>query len=273
MFKRFKAMVDKETGMPIKSVRSDRGGEFISSELMKYCEEQGIRKFLTAPYSPHQNGVAERKNRTILDMVRTMLKSKNVPKEFLAKVVQCAIYVQNRCPHAKLNEKTPQEVWSGRKPSVSHLKVFGSIAYGHVPAQQRTKLEDRSKKYVFIGYDEKTKAYRLFNPITKKVIMSRDVQVDEESEWKWNNSEKEPRSLEIDTPPTVRDNETSDEEDEPLQPRARSLQDIYNSTDEVHVVCFLADSEDLSFEEAVQEEKWQMAMNEEIGPKELGLLA
>jgi len=198
-------------------------------------------------------------------MVRTMLKSKNVPKEFWAEAVQCGIYVQNRCPHAKLNEKTPQEVWSGRKPSVSHLKVFGSIAYGHVPAQQRTKLEDRSKKYVFIGYDEKTKAYRLFNPITKKVIMSRDVQVDEESEWKWNNSEKESRSLEVDTPPAVRDHETSDEEDEPLQPRARSLQDIYNSTDEVHVVCFLADSEDLNFEEAVQEEKWQIAMNEEIG--------
>ena len=95
--------------------------------------------------------------------------------------------------------------------------------------------------------------------------MSRDVQVDEESEWKWNNSEKEFRSLEVDTPPAVRDHETSDEEDELLQPRARSLQDIYNSIDEVHVVCFLADSEDLSFEEAMQEEKWQMAMNEEIG--------
>jgi len=226
VFKRFKAMVEKETDMPIKYVRSDRGGKFISFELMKYCEEQGIRRFLTTSYSPQQNGVAERKNRTILDMVRTMLKSKNVPKELWAEVVQCAIYVQNRCPHAKLNKKTPQEVWSGRKSSVSHLKVFSSIAYVHVPAQQRTKLEDQSKKYVFIGYDEKTKAYRFFNPITKKVIMSRDVQVDEESEWKWNNSEKESRSLEIDTPPTMRNHETSDEEDEPLQARARSLQDI-----------------------------------------------
>ena len=92
--------------------------------------------------------------------------------------------------------------------------------------------------------------------------------------------------MEVDTPPVVRDHETSDEEDEPLQPRARSLQDIYNSTDEVHVVCFLADSKDLSFEEVVQEEKRQMAMNEEIEaikrnnmweltdlPKEVGLLA
>ena len=80
---------------------------------------------------------------------------------------------------------------------MSYLKVFDNIAYGHVPAQQRT---NRSNKYVFIGYDEKTKAYRLFNPIAKKVIMRLDVQVDEESEWYWNISEKDSRSLEIDTP-------------------------------------------------------------------------
>ena len=62
------------------------------------------------------------------------MKSKNMPKEFWAEVVQCAIYIQNRCPHARLNEKTPQEVWSGQKPSVSHLKVFGSVEYAHVPS-------------------------------------------------------------------------------------------------------------------------------------------
>jgi len=71
-----------------------------------------------------------------------------------------------------LNEKTPQEVLNGRKPNVSHLKVFRTIAYGCVPTQQRTILEDKSKKYAFIGYNEKTKAYRLFNPITKKFIMN-----------------------------------------------------------------------------------------------------
>jgi len=65
--------------------------------------------------------------------------------------------MQNRCPHAKLNEKTLQEIWSGRKLSVSHLKVFNNIAYGHVPTHQRTKLEDRSKKYVFLGMMRKLK--------------------------------------------------------------------------------------------------------------------
>ena len=129
VFKKFRVMVEKETNKHIKAVRSDRGGEFTSTEFMKYCDEHGIRRFLTASYSPQQNGVAERKNRTILDMVRSMMKSKNMPKEFWAEAVQCAIYIQNRCPHARLNGKTPQEVWSGQKPSVSHLKVFGSVAY------------------------------------------------------------------------------------------------------------------------------------------------
>lgn len=102
-------MVEKATDRHIKAVRSDRGGEYTSIVFMKYCEEQGIRRFLTAPYSPQQNGVAERKNRTVLDMIRSMLKSKNMSKEFWAEAVQCAIYVQNRCPHSKLEDQTPQE--------------------------------------------------------------------------------------------------------------------------------------------------------------------
>lgn len=86
-FKRFKVMVEKETNKQIKALRSDRGGEFTSAEFMEYCEEQGTKRFLTAPYSPQQNGVAERKNRTILDMVRAMLKGKNMPEKFWAEAV------------------------------------------------------------------------------------------------------------------------------------------------------------------------------------------
>jgi hypothetical protein len=75
-----------------------------------------------------------------------MLKSKGMPKEFWAEAVQCAVYVQNRCPHA--TDQTPQEAWSRIKPTVSHLKVFGSVAYAHIPDQRRTKLDEKSKKYV-----------------------------------------------------------------------------------------------------------------------------
>lgn len=267
-FKKFKVMVEKTIGRHIKAVRSDRGGEYTSAAFMKYCEEQGIKRFLTAPYTPQQNGVAERKNRTILDMVRSMLKSKKLPKEFWAEAVQCAIYVQNRCPHTKLDDQTPQEAWSGQKPTVSHFKIFGSVAYAHVPDQQRTKLEDKSKRYIFIGYDEKTKGYKLLDPISKKVVVSRDVRVNEASEWDWNNSTQtiiEVGESSTATPITIpSDPETTDDEDAPRQPKMRTLHDLYDSTSEVHLVCLLADAENISFEEAVRDKKWKNAMDEEI---------
>jgi IS30 family transposase len=118
VFKKFKVMVEKATGRHIKVVRSDRGDEYTSTAFIEYYEERGIRRFLTAPYSPQQNSVTERKNRTILNMVRSMLKSKKMPKEFWAEAVQCVIYVQNRCPRVKLDDQTPQEAWSGQKPIV-----------------------------------------------------------------------------------------------------------------------------------------------------------
>jgi hypothetical protein len=94
-FKKFKAHVEKESGLVIKAIRSDRGGEFTSNEFLKYCEDNGIRRQLTVPRSPQQNGVAERKNRTILEMARSMLKSKRLPKELWAEVVACAVYLSN----------------------------------------------------------------------------------------------------------------------------------------------------------------------------------
>jgi hypothetical protein len=80
----------------------------------------------------------------------------------------------------------PQESWSGKDHSVSHFKVFGCIAYAHVPKQTRSKLDDKSEKCIFIGYDEQSKEYKLFNPITKKFIVSRDVVFKEEESWDGN---------------------------------------------------------------------------------------
>ena len=102
VFKRFEVMVEKATGRHIKAVQSDRGGEYTSTAFMEYCEEQRIRRFLTASYTPQQNGVAERKNRTILDMVQSMLKSKRMPKEFWAE--SCAM------PHLRTKSMSTCEV-------------------------------------------------------------------------------------------------------------------------------------------------------------------
>ena len=91
-------MLKKKSGYTIKSLRSDRGGEFTSKEFEAYCEENGIHRPLMVPYSSQQNGVAKRRNRTILDMVICLLKSKGIPKQFWAETANCAIYILNRCP-------------------------------------------------------------------------------------------------------------------------------------------------------------------------------
>ena len=191
VFKRFKTFVERESGYYIKALRSDRGREFTSKEFRDFCNNNGIRRPLTVPFTPQQNGVVERKNRSILNMARSMLKSKGMPKEFWAQAVECAVYLSNRSPSRSLWNETPQQAWTGRKPSIAHLKIFGSIAFAHVPDQKRSKLDDKSEKLVFIGYDASSKGYKLYNPKTKKVVVSRDVVFDEEDSWDWNNQEED----------------------------------------------------------------------------------
>ncbi|KAA0062181.1 copia protein [Cucumis melo var. makuwa] len=183
MFKRFKALVEKECGYYIKALRSDKGGEFTSNEFKTFCAENRIHRPMTISFTPQQNGVVERKNRTILNMARSMLKCKKMPKEFWAQAVECAAYLSNCSPTRSLWNKTPQQAWTGRNPSIGHLRVFRCMAYAHIPNQKRSKLDDKSEKYVFVGYDASSKYYKLYNPVTKKTIVSRDVVFEEEASW------------------------------------------------------------------------------------------
>ncbi|KAK8937447.1 hypothetical protein KSP39_PZI012254 [Platanthera zijinensis] len=189
-FQEFKAMAEKEVGQPLKVLRTDRGGEYTSRLFGEYCRQWGISHQLTAAYSPQQNGVAERKNLTIMDMARSMVKGKGLPKKFWAEAVQVAVYLLNRCPTKSVKFKTPFEAWCGRKPSVKHLRVFGCVAYAHIPDQRRRKLDDRSEKCIFVGYAPASKAYKLYNPETEKPIISRDVVFEEGSSWSWDEATK-----------------------------------------------------------------------------------
>ena len=114
-------------------------------------------------------------------MMRSMLKSKKMPKEFWAGAVECAVYLSNRCPTRSLLNVTPQQAWSGRKPSVAHLKIFGSMTYAHVTDQNRLKLDDKSEKFVFISYDSSSKGYKFYNQSKERIMVSRDVVFDEEA--------------------------------------------------------------------------------------------
>nr|GEZ20804.1 reverse transcriptase [Tanacetum cinerariifolium] len=157
----------RRKGLKIKSMRSDRDREFLSKEFNKFFEDNGIQRFLTNPYSPQQNGVVERKKRTILNMVQSMLKTKKMPKEFWVEAVDCAVYLLNRYPSKSLDNKTLQEAWNGLKPTVSHLRVFGSIAYVHVLSQRRLKLND-IKTWSSMKKDHGIRAFR--NLIGQKAI-------------------------------------------------------------------------------------------------------
>ncbi|KAJ4781946.1 polyprotein [Rhynchospora pubera] len=207
-------------------------------------------------------------------MVRSKIKTKSMPKEFWAEAVDCAVYLQNRCKTISLENMTPQEAWSGSKPTVAHLKVFGSIAYAHVPDQKREKLDDKSSKLIFVGYDERSKAYKLYDPLTKKMRVSRDVQVNEESMWDWSamqevahkEANEEPVII-IPTPTNATTTTTrrfGPLDDDPRTPKTRSMQDLYEETSELHLVCLLAQGENISFEEAIKDDKWCDAMNEEM---------
>ncbi|GMI80680.1 hypothetical protein HRI_001737300 [Hibiscus trionum] len=123
-------------------------------------------------------------------MARSMIKGKHLPRNFWAEAVRCAVYLLNCCPTKSVRNMTPNEAWSGKKSGIGHLKIFRCIAYAHVPEQIRKKLDNRGEKCIFIGYDEKSKAYRLYNPLTKKMIISRDVEFDEAEHWRWSSEEK-----------------------------------------------------------------------------------
>jgi len=123
---------------------------------------------------PQQNGVAERANRTIMECARNIF-TQGLELEFWGEAMNTTVYIKNPCPTKALNSKTPQEAWSGRKPDVSHLRIFCCKAFAHVPDEKRTKLESKSMPCVFLGYYEGTKAYRLVCLETKRIIKSRDV--------------------------------------------------------------------------------------------------
>ena len=163
------AGVEGETGRKLRLLRTDRGGEFTSATFTTFCAEEGMGRQLTAPYSPQQNGVVERRNQTVVEMVRCLLKSMGVPSYFWAEAVKTAVYLLNRAPTRSLEGVTPYEAWHGRKPSVQHLRTFGCTAHVKRTGPGITKLSDRSTPMIFVGYEEGSKAYRAYDPATKKV--------------------------------------------------------------------------------------------------------
>ena len=167
-----------QTGKKVKAVRTDRGSEYVNQNCGAWFDSMGIHHSKTTAYSPEQNGAAERLNRTLMEKVRTMLIECGLSLPFWAEAVTTANYLRNRSPVSGL-DKTPYELFTGIKPDVSHLRVFGCVAYAHVPKQLRRKLEPTAVRGVFLGYQPDSKAYRIMLDVNKKVVISRDVTFNE----------------------------------------------------------------------------------------------
>ncbi|KAG6479847.1 hypothetical protein ZIOFF_063322 [Zingiber officinale] len=184
-FKKFKSVTENTTEYKIKTLRTDRGGEFLSTEFTRFCKNEGIERHLTAPYTPQQNGVVERRNRTVMAMAISLLKGTHMPARFWGEAVRHAVYLLNHLPTKALGDRTPFEAWIGRKSHLAHLRVFGCVAYVKNTTPHLKKLDDRSSPMVYLGVEEGCKAHRLFDPRHGKLQVSRDVVFQENSEWTW----------------------------------------------------------------------------------------
>ena len=147
------------TGRKIKVLRLDNGGEYTSKEFINFCIEAGIKKELTVPYNPQQNGVAKRKNRTIIEATKEMIHDQSLPMTLWEEACMTVVYFQKCSPHQILKNITPEEAFTKVKPEIGHFRLCGCPVYLHVPKEKISKLEPSGRKGTFVGYSESSKAY------------------------------------------------------------------------------------------------------------------
>ncbi|UYV73992.1 hypothetical protein LAZ67_11001747 [Cordylochernes scorpioides] len=270
-FKEFVKRVRTETGNKIKRFRTDNGTEFLNKNFSDYLKSLGIVHELTAPYTPEQNGIAERDNRTIVESARCLLHGRKMPLELWAEAVNTAVYLLNRCITKVLENSTPYEIWYKRKPSILHLKTFGCNAYVHIPKDNRKKLDKKSIRTFFVGYTETNKNYRMWDPIARKIIISRDV-IFTEANTSENIQDNQQEQVTIYSEESVDNTNTSSKPEEscryPLRNRIRENEQTSTScTRAISYACYVHDQEPLNYEDAIvgqNSKQWKLAMDDEF---------
>ena len=168
-FKEFKVEVENQLDKCIKAIRSDRGGEYLLRDFKDYLIENGIVSQIVAPGTPQQNGVAKRRNRTLLEMVRSMISYSTLPISFLEYALNTAMYLLNLVP-SKSVPKTPVELWNGRKPSMRHLHIWGCPA--HMLKGNSDKLQSKTEVVFYVGYPKGTAGGLFYSHKDNKVFIS-----------------------------------------------------------------------------------------------------
>lgn len=293
----------KVQGHPVQEIISDNGGEFDNAEVKKILQKFGVTQRLTAPYTPQQNGLSERDNRTIVEMARTFKYANpdaQFPEAIWAELVSSAVYIINRTGKSSVEGVTPFELWTNQKPRIKHLRIIGSRCYAHVPHQKRKKMDMKAVQGYLIGYDGDER-YRIYVRAGSKVILSRDVQFKEVpgnciervrlplSLEQKNNPEKEPLQFDpneekfekddqddgSDQYDTVPESDNDDEEEEAKSSSNRILRDRASIKRPDYFVSLIGDAEEFikfnedpeTFQDALKSRnrtEWEEAMSREI---------
>jgi len=287
-FKQFQSEVENHRNKKIKFLRSDRGGEYLSYEFGSHLRQCGIVSQLTPPGTPQRNGVSERRNQTLLDMVRSMMSLADLPLSFWGYALEIVAFNLNRAP-SKSVETTPYELWFGKKPKLSFLKVWGCDAY--VKKLQPEKLEPKAEKCVFIGYPKETVGYTFYlrsegkvfvakngtfleKEFLSKELSGRKIELDEVIE-PLLQPESSTVQKDVSVEPTSVEEEDNDDDHEPsnqvaIKPRrstrTRTAPEWYGNP--VLEIMLLDNNEPASYGEAMMgpdSEKWLEAMKSEMG--------
>ena len=183
-----KFLADSAPYGKVKRLRRDGGGEFIDHEFKQILIDNQIKNEGTAPYSPHQNGTVERGWRTLFEMARCLLIEAQLPKYLWTYAVMAAAYIRNRC-YVQRHQQTPYFMLTGKVPNISNMHVFGTICYPH--KQNKSKLDPRCSKGVFLGYDKGSPAYIVFHPESNSILMYRVVTFTNQFPTSTNNGNKQ----------------------------------------------------------------------------------
>ena len=241
-FEEYRALVETQKGKKFRTLRFDNGLEYVNQEFEGVLKTHGITRRLSAPYNPEQNGVAERRNQSLMEKARCLLLQSGLPTSFWAEAVNAPNYLHSRCPSRRLGGKTPNEIRIGKPPDVNNLRRFGSKVYVMYRNTGRSKLDARSREDIFVGYTEETKGYRVWIPGERKVIISRDVRFLDQ--WPASSSSKkeedaddelEPFTLESDQPRSVSGNKEpaiDDVEEDPIDAPNNELQRVRMNPDD-----------------------------------------
>jgi hypothetical protein len=274
-FVKFCNKVQLEKDAKIKRIRSDHGGEFENSDFEKFCDDTGIKHEFEFP--PSQNGIVERKNRTLQEMARTMLNEFAVPKFLWAEAVSTACYIINRVHLRPKMKKTPYELWNGRLPRVEHLKIFGSNCYVLDTSESKDKFASKTLDGLFVGYSNHSKAYRVYLKNERTVIETLHAKFDEYQEEKGvieqsddevciEDKPKKGKEPSEQLPPTDRDWRFKKN-----HPRDQIIGDISRGVQTrrsvINLCCcysFVSMIEPKNIEEACNDEYWIAAMQDEL---------